>query len=195
MDLTPPEPLSVPCISDLLPVNKNESDESIISPDTTTTSTEDEILELASIGGIQFVRATDDGRYEIMSSNEARDLMAQNSHDVTFFSANDNEIIGNDLLRGYSGGDFEMISPDLDDSFTILDTKEELDGLTLGDIEILQQNNDICVLDPKNFESHYNDGLSYLSQAKLDDIIQSKAMDFDPAVSIPFDDSKLFKNY
>lgn len=42
-----------------------------------------ELLELAAQGGIQFVRATEDGRYEVMSSSEARDLMAQNSHDVT----------------------------------------------------------------------------------------------------------------
>ncbi|KAJ8679392.1 hypothetical protein QAD02_015179 [Eretmocerus hayati] len=57
-------------------------------------TTDDELLELAAIGGIQFVRETEDGRYEVMTNNEARELMAQNSHDVKILNSNDASISG-----------------------------------------------------------------------------------------------------
>ncbi|KAF7998422.1 hypothetical protein HCN44_009820 [Aphidius gifuensis] len=59
-----------------------------------------ELLELAAQGGIQFVRATDDGRYEVMSNSEARELMAQNSHDVTILEGAEADAINVDGPSG-----------------------------------------------------------------------------------------------
>lgn len=59
-----------------------------------------DLLELAAQGGIQFVRATEDGRYEVMTNSEARDLMAQNSHDVTILDGEEAEAISVVNLRG-----------------------------------------------------------------------------------------------
>ena len=39
-----------------------------------------------------------------------------------------------------------------------------------------------------SYDKRYNEGLGYLSQAKLDEIIQSKNIDFDSSIS--FDDGQ-----
>lgn len=135
-----------------------------------------ELLELAAQGGIQFVRATEDGRYEVMTNNEARELMAQNSHDVTILDGEDADALNIVDTRGgeMSGGcclqeDFMIDHPD--NQIMVLDsitnTQKSID---LEAIDIFEDK-DIRILDPKNFDDRMIDGMTFLSQMKMDDLI------------------------
>ncbi|XP_043279172.1 uncharacterized protein [Venturia canescens] len=136
-----------------------------------------ELLELAAQGGIQFVRATEDGRYEVMTNNEARELMAQNSHDVTILDGEDADALNIVDTRG--GGDISAgccIQEDFmidhpDNQIMVLDSMTNTQkSIDLEAIDIFEDK-DIRILDPKNFDDRMIDGMTFLSQMKMDDLI------------------------
>ena len=175
-----------------------------------STATDDELLELAAKGGIQFVRATEDGRYEVMTNSEARDLMAQNSHDVKILGTEETETIISmpaDLeyipmvqeLQQQNQQQHqqhqlpEIILPD-SDGIMVLDPNNDQKALTLGDIEILEDKELRQLLDARCLEnrSYTPDApeVTYLSQAKIDEILNAKPISIDTAMSI-LDESEL----
>ncbi|XP_076243319.1 uncharacterized protein LOC143184743 [Calliopsis andreniformis] len=125
-----------------------------------------ELLELAAQGGIQFVRATEDGRYEVMTNSEARDLMAQNSHDVTILDGEEADAINVVNMRGNG----EVIIGDSDNQIMVLDSASTQKPMPMDSIEILEDK-DIRILDGKSLDDRFVDGISFLSQPKIDDLI------------------------
>ncbi|XP_076168161.1 uncharacterized protein LOC143147112 [Ptiloglossa arizonensis] len=139
-----------------------------------------ELLELAAQGGIQFVRATEDGRYEVMTNSEARDLMAQNSHDVTILDGEEADAINVVNMRG--NGD--VIIGDSDNQIMVLDSASAQKSMPMDSIEILEDK-DIRILDSKGLDDRFVDGISFLSQPKIDDLILgSKALSMDGGVAV-----------
>ncbi|XP_043264513.1 uncharacterized protein LOC122404540 [Colletes gigas] len=151
-------------------------------PDRQNGAVEDcnELLELAAQGGIQFVRATEDGRYEVMTNSEARDLMAQNSHDVTILDGEEAGAINVVNMRG--NGD--VIIGDSDNQIMVLDSASAQKSMTMDSIEILEDK-DIRILDSKGLDDRFVDGISFLSQPKIDDLILgSKPLSMDGGVAV-----------
>ncbi|XP_053983689.1 uncharacterized protein LOC128878981 [Hylaeus volcanicus] len=139
-----------------------------------------ELLELAAQGGIQFVRATEDGRYEVMTNSEARDLMAQNSHDVTILDGEEADAINVVNMRG--NGD--VIIGDSDNQIMVLDSASTQKPMPMDAIEILEDK-DIRILDSKGLEDRFVDGISFLSQPKIDDLILgSKPLSIDGGAAV-----------
>ncbi|XP_003399243.2 uncharacterized protein LOC100645768 [Bombus terrestris] len=139
-----------------------------------------ELLELAAQGGIQFVRATEDGRYEVMTNSEARDLMAQNSHDVTILEGEDADAINVVNMRGNG----EVIIGDSDNQIMVLDSASTQKSMPIDGIEILEDK-DIRILDSKSLDDRFVDGISFLSQSKIDDLILGpKSLSIDGGVSV-----------
>ncbi|XP_031781305.1 serendipity locus protein H-1-like isoform X2 [Nasonia vitripennis] len=180
-----------------LPSQQTPSNTPIASHD----ATDEELLELAAMGGIQFVRATEDGRYEVMTNSEARDLMAQNSHDVKIIGTTD-EAIGNahaefdylpvtalDEIRSPSiqqQQPSEIIVPD-SNGIMVLDPNNDQKALTLNDIEMLEGKELGQLLEIKCLEDQYEDsvpGGTYLSQAKIDQILNAKTTNVDAIAGI-----------
>lgn len=131
-----------------------------------------ELLELAAQGGIQFVRATEDGRYEVMSNTEARDLMALNSHDVT-------------ILEG----------PEAD----AISVMQATARTTTDDVIIGDQDNQIMVLDggvnQKSFDSIEildTSAMGFFGQSKIDDYIMGHRGGFEGIPLPSEDDCELF---
>jgi hypothetical protein len=167
---------------------------------TTQATTDEELLELAAIGGIQFVRATEDGRYEVMTNSEARDLMAQNSHDVKILGAEETEAI-NSVISIHGNLDYlstsaeeelqqhplpEIILPNSND-IIVLDPNNDQKALTLGDIEILEDRELRQLLDAKCVEDKYETetaGITYLSQVKIDEILNTKPINIEADINI-----------
>ncbi|XP_033210102.1 uncharacterized protein LOC117168494 isoform X2 [Belonocnema kinseyi] len=152
------ESLITPLDSTLYP-EKNTGNTSISSPEDCN-----ELLELAAQGGIQFVRATADGRYEVMTNNEARDLMAQNSHDVTILDGE--EAIN--LVNSHQS--IPEMMERMEESIEFLGDKE---------IRVLESSKDL--------DDRYGD-ISLYSQSKIDEILGSK---FDETIAIERDDEGL----
>ncbi|CAL7940690.1 unnamed protein product [Xylocopa violacea] len=139
-----------------------------------------ELLELAAQGGIQFVRATEDGRYEVMTNSEARDLMAQNSHDVTILDGEEADAINVVNMRGNG----EVIIGDSDNQIMVLDSASAQKSMSMDGIEILEDK-DIRILDSKSLDDRFVDGISFLSQSKIDDLILgSKPLSIDGGVAV-----------
>ncbi|KZC13051.1 Fez family zinc finger protein 2, partial [Dufourea novaeangliae] len=139
-----------------------------------------ELLELAAQGGIQFVRATEDGRYEVMTNSEARDLMAQNAHDVTILDGDEADAINVVNMRGNG----EVIIGDPDNQIMVLDTTSAQKHIPMDSIEILEDK-DIRILDSKSLDDRFVDGISFLSQPKIDDLILgSKSLSMDAGVAV-----------
>ncbi|KAK1126008.1 hypothetical protein K0M31_005538 [Melipona bicolor] len=139
-----------------------------------------ELLELAAQGGIQFVRATEDGRYEVMTNSEARDLMAQNSHDVTILESEDADAINVVNMRGNG----EVIIEDSDNQIMVLDSGSTQKSMPIDGIEILEDK-DIRILDSKSLDDRFVDGISFLSQSKIDDLILGpKSLSIDGGVTV-----------
>ncbi|XP_011312221.1 uncharacterized protein [Fopius arisanus] len=122
----------------------------------TSPSLEDcsELMELAAQGGIQFVRATEDGRYEVMSNSEARDLMAQNSHDVTILEGPEAEAISVMQANTRSTTD-DIIIGDQDNQIMVLDAGANQKSL-----------DSIEILDPS--------AMGFFGQSKIDDFIMGQ---------------------
>ncbi|PBC31289.1 Fez family zinc finger protein [Apis cerana cerana] len=139
-----------------------------------------ELLELAAQGGIQFVRATEDGRYEVMTNSEARDLMAQNSHDVTILEGEEADAINVVNMRGNG----EVIIGDSDNQIMVLDSASTQKSMPMDGIEILEDK-DIRILDSKSLDDRFVDGISFLSQSKIDDLILGpKPLSIDGGVTV-----------
>ncbi|XP_029658905.1 uncharacterized protein LOC115232889 isoform X4 [Formica exsecta] len=139
-----------------------------------------ELLELAAQGGIQFVRATEDGRYEVMTSSEARDLMAQNSHDVTILDSEQADAIN--LVNIRNNGD--VIIGDNDNQIMVLESGQKSSSMSMDGIEILEDK-DIRILEGKSLDDRFADGITFLSQTKIDDLLlgpKSLAIDGDSAL-------------
>ncbi|XP_032684236.1 uncharacterized protein LOC116850276 isoform X3 [Odontomachus brunneus] len=138
-----------------------------------------ELLELAAQGGIQFVRATEDGRYEIMTSSEARDLMAQNSHDVTILDGEQADAINLANIR--NNGD--VIIGDNDNQIMVLESGQK--SMSMDGIEILEDK-DIRILEGKSLDDRFVDGITFLSHTKIDDLVlgpKSLGIDGDSALA------------
>ncbi|XP_072756885.1 uncharacterized protein [Anoplolepis gracilipes] len=139
-----------------------------------------ELLELAAQGGIQFVRAMEDGRYEVMTSSEARDLMAQNSHDVTILDSEQADAIN--LVNIRNNGD--VIIGDNDNQIMVLESGQKSNSMSMEGIEILEDK-DIRILEGKSLDDRFTDGITFLSQTKIDDLLlgpKSLAIDSDSAL-------------
>ncbi|XP_012285816.1 uncharacterized protein LOC105702671 [Orussus abietinus] len=140
-----------------------------------------ELLELAAQGGIQFVRATEDGRYEVMTNSEARDLMAQNSHDVTILNSEEANAIN---VVGIRGNVHDEVMGNTGNEIMVLDSESNQKSIAMDRIEILEDK-DIRILDSKTLDDRYVDGITYLSQSKIDDLILGpKSLGMDPGVSV-----------
>ncbi|XP_011503483.1 PREDICTED: uncharacterized protein LOC105366662 [Ceratosolen solmsi marchali] len=173
---------------------------SVSTPNSSHAATDEELLELAAIGGIQFVRATEDGRYEVMTNSEARDLMAQNSHDVKILGAEETEAI-NSVINVHDDLDYlptsiegkihqhqlpEIILPNAND-IMVLDPNNDQKALTLGDIEILEDKELRQLLDTKYIGDKYEPetaGITYLSPVKIDEILNTKPINLEVASTI-----------
>ncbi|KAG7188889.1 hypothetical protein KM043_008495 [Ampulex compressa] len=143
-----------------------------------------ELLELAAQGGIQFVRATEDGRYEVMTNSEARDLMAQNSHDVTILDGEEAEAINVVNIRGNG----EVIIGDSDNQIMVLDSAPVQKSMSMDSIEILEDK-DIRILESKNLDDRFEDGITFLSPSKIDDLILGpKSLSMDAGVGEQLDE-------
>ncbi|KAK0175162.1 hypothetical protein PV327_008937 [Microctonus hyperodae] len=164
-----------------------------------------ELLELAAQGGIQFVRATEDG-FEVMSNSEARDLMAQNSHDMTILRGAEADAINSMNIRN-NINDNDVIVGDDDNQIMVLDggggggsngggtgSNQKSMVTTMDGIEVLDDK-DIRILDTKNFDERFVDSMTFFSQGKLDDLISyagTKSMGFETALPIiPSDDDMM----
>ncbi|XP_034951530.1 uncharacterized protein [Chelonus insularis] len=126
-----------------------------------------ELLELAAQGGIQFVRATEDGRYEVMSNSEARDLIAQNSHDVTILEGAEADAIN--IMNAKNNINDNVIVTDNDNQIMILESGNQKPVSTEG-IEI-PGDKDIRILDAKNLDDRFVDNMTFFSSSKMDDIL------------------------
>ncbi|XP_011865272.1 PREDICTED: uncharacterized protein LOC105560626, partial [Vollenhovia emeryi] len=147
-------------------LNRNEPDRQNGPSSTTSMDECNELLELAAQGGIQFVRATEDGRYEVMTNSEARDLMTQNSHDVTILDGEQADAIN--LVNIRNNGD--VIIGDNDNQIMVLESGQKSSGMSMDAIEILEDK-DIRILDSKSLDDRFVDGMTFLSQTKIDDLL------------------------
>ncbi|XP_051167847.1 uncharacterized protein LOC127285743 isoform X2 [Leptopilina boulardi] len=155
-----------------------------------------ELLELAAQGGIQFVRATEDGRYEVMSNSEARELMAQNSHDVTILDGeeaeainivnlrnNETDVKDNDHVNDDDDDDDDDDNDDDDDenendqhdAMDIESMKPEKEELS-NNIELLNDK-EIRILENRELDDRYEDEISFLPSTKIDDLILDTKFD------------------
>ncbi|XP_024867508.1 uncharacterized protein LOC112451832 [Temnothorax curvispinosus] len=147
-------------------LNRNEPDRQNGPSSTTSMDECNELLELAAQGGIQFVRATEDGRYEVMTNSEARDLMTQNSHDVTILDGEQADAIN--LVNIRNNGD--VIIGDNDNQIMVLESGQKPSGMPMDSIEMLEDK-DIRILDSKSLDDRFADGMAFLSQTKIDDLL------------------------
>ncbi|KAG8035671.1 hypothetical protein G9C98_001099, partial [Cotesia typhae] len=140
------------CSGDNLRLEANDLGESSQASRSSSMNDCNELLELAAQGGIQFVRATEDGRYEVMSNSEARDLMEQNSHDVTILDGAEAEAINIFNARNPPQGQI----PDdvIDNQIMVLDAGAPQKPLLVDDIEI-HDDKDIRILDSKSFDERF----------------------------------------
>ncbi|KAL2722726.1 zinc finger protein 148-like isoform X1 [Vespula squamosa] len=152
--------------------------ESHRSFDPSTISSADEcneLLDLAAQGGIQFVRATEDGRYEVMTSNEARDLMVQNSHDMAILNSEESDAIN--VINLHNNND--IIIGDADNQIMVLNSNSTRKQIPMDSIEILEDK-DIRILESKSLDDRFIEGLNFLPQSKIDDfILGSKSLGID----------------
>ena len=98
-----------------------------------------------------------------MTNSEARDLMAQNSHEVTILDEDDPDAL--DIVSTRSGPlnlQEDLMIDDPESQIMVLDSNGQK---SFDSIEILDDK-DIRILDPKNL-----DGMAFLSQMKIDDLI------------------------
>ena len=135
-----------------------------------------ELLELAAQGGIQFVRATEDGRYEVMTNSEARELMAQNSHDVTILDGEEAEAINLVNMRQNA----PEASTSQENQIMVLDPMKPEKNVSMNSIEILRDK-EIQILD-KTVDDRFEEEMSFLSQPKMDDLTLEHK--FDDAIAV-----------
>lgn len=137
-----------------------------------------ELLELASQGGIQFVRATEDGRYEVMTNSEARELIAQNSHDLTILDGEEAKAINifNSRDNNHNVSPTNKEHQSSDNQITILDScPPHKTSITIDDHMQIIDDKDIRKFENKTF----TDNIDYLSsQSKIDDLLVGSKTSF-----------------
>jgi len=101
-----------------------------------------------------------------MTNSEARDLMAQNSHDVTILDGEQADAINLVNIRNNS----DVIIGDNDNQIMVLESGQKSSGMSMDDIEVLEDK-DIRILDSKSLDDRFADGMSFLSQTKIDDLL------------------------
>ncbi|XP_011707154.1 PREDICTED: uncharacterized protein LOC105462330, partial [Wasmannia auropunctata] len=103
-----------------------------------------------------------------MTNSEARDLMAQNSHDVTILDGEQADAIN--LVNIRNNGD--IIIGDNDNQIMVLESgqRSASGGMPMDGIEILEDR-DIRILDAKSLDDRFVDGMTFLSQTKIDDLL------------------------
>lgn len=115
-----------------------------------------------------------------MTNSEARDLMAQNSHDVTILEGEEADAINVVNMRGNG----EVIIGDSDNQIMVLDSASTQKSMPMDGIEILEDK-DIRILDSKSLDDRFVDGISFLSQSKIDDLILGpKPLSIDGGVTV-----------
>lgn len=115
-----------------------------------------------------------------MTNSEARDLMAQNSHDVTILDGEEADAINVVNMRGNG----EVIIGDSDNQIMVLDSTSAQKPMPMDSIEILEDK-DIRILDGKSLDDRFVDGISFLSQPKIDDLILGqKSLTIDGGVGV-----------
>lgn len=127
-----------------------------------------ELLELAAQGDIKFVRATDDGRYEMITDTEARQLIAQqNSHDIRILEGEEADAIS-ELHRIQERAE-QRVAQDLS-PLVVLDPETQHNVLeTLENTEYFDKNS---TLDDKTMADQFMENIAFLSQqSKMDDFI------------------------
>lgn len=108
-----------------------------------------------------------------MTNSEARDLMTQNSHDVTILDSEQADAIN--LVNIRNNGD--VIIGDNDNQIMVLESGQK-PSMSMDDIEILEDK-DIRILDSKSLDDRFVDGMTFLSQTKIDDLLGPKPLPID----------------
>lgn len=103
---------------------------------------------------------------QVMTNSEARDLMTQNSHDVTILDGEQADTINLVNIRNNS----DVIIGDNDNQIMVLESSQKSSGMSMDGIEILEDK-DIRVLDSKSLDDRFVDGMTFLSQTKIDDLL------------------------
>lgn len=114
---------------------------------------------------------------QVMTSSEARDLMAQNSHDVTILDGEQADAINLANIRNNS----DVIIGDNDNQIMVLESGQKSGSMSMDGIEILEDK-DIRILEGKGLDDRFVDGITFLSQTKIDDLLlgpKSLAIDGD----------------
>lgn len=122
-----------------------------------------------------------------MTNNEARDLMAQNSHDVTILDGEQADAINLANIRNNN----DVIIGDNDNQIMVLESGQKSNNMSMDDIEILEDK-DIRILESRSLDDRFADGITFLSQAKIDDLLlgpKSLAIDGDNGLAV-HDDGK-----
>jgi len=116
-----------------------------------------------------------------MTSSEARDLMAQNSHDVTILDGEQADAINLANIRNNS----DVIIGDNDNQIMVLESGQKSGSMSMDGIEILEDK-DIRILEGKGLDDRFVDGITFLSQTKIDDLLlgpKSLAIDGEDALA------------
>lgn len=103
-----------------------------------------------------------------MTNSEARDLMTQNSHDVTILDGEQADAINLVNIRNNN----DVIIGDNDNQIMVLESGQKSGGMSMDGIEILEDK-DIRILDSKgiNLDDRFVDSMTFLSQTKIDDLL------------------------
>lgn len=105
--------------------------------------------------------------------------MAQNSHDVTILDGEQADAINLTNIR--NNGD--VIIGDNDNQIMVLESGQK--SMPMDGIEILEDK-DIRILEGKSLDDRFVDGITFLSQTKLDDLVlgpKSLGIDGDGALA------------
>lgn len=113
--------------------------------------------------------------------------MAQNSHDVTILDSEQADAIN--LVNIRNNGD--VIIGDNDNQIMVLESGQKSNSMSMDGIEILEDK-DIRILEGKSLDDRFADGITFLSQPKIDDLLlgpKSLTIDSDN-VLVGHDDGK-----
>lgn len=114
-----------------------------------------------------------------MTNSEARDLMAQNAHDVTILDGDEADAINLVNTRGNG----EVIIGDSDNQIMVLNSTSAQKPIPMDGIEILEDK-DIRILDIKSLDDRFVDSISFLSQPKIDDFLGPKSLSIDAGLNV-----------
>lgn len=110
-----------------------------------------------------------------MTSNEARDLMVQNSHDLAILNGEESDAIN--VVNLHNNND--IIIGDADNQIMVLNSNSTRKQIPMDSIEILEDK-DIRILESKSLDDRFIEGLNFLPQSKIDDfILGSKSLGID----------------